>query len=127
MVHFPFKLPESDDSIKYSVGQPMGARSSWAVFALTHHILIRYCAHLLGKSKFSHYMVLGDDVVINNNRVAKLYQKYLAKLGVDCSEAKTHISNNRYEFAKRWIKPKEKVEVTGSQLVAGWNFFIVVS
>jgi hypothetical protein len=28
MVHFPFKLPESDDSIKYSVGQPMGARSS---------------------------------------------------------------------------------------------------
>jgi hypothetical protein len=61
-------------------------------------------------------MVLGDDVVINNNRVARLYQKYLAKLGVDCSEAKTHISNNRYEFAKRWIKPRDKVEVTGIPL-----------
>jgi hypothetical protein len=26
--------------VKYSVGQPMGALSSWAMLALTHHLLV---------------------------------------------------------------------------------------
>jgi len=33
--------------IKYSVGQPMGALSSWAMLALTHHLIIQYCARRL--------------------------------------------------------------------------------
>lgn len=26
----------------YSVGQPMGALSSWAMLALTHHLIVQY-------------------------------------------------------------------------------------
>lgn len=29
-----------DKVVKYSVGQPMGAYSSWAVFALSHHLVV---------------------------------------------------------------------------------------
>lgn len=30
--------------IRYSVGQPMGALSSWAMLAVTHHTIVQYCA-----------------------------------------------------------------------------------
>jgi hypothetical protein len=32
----------------YKVGQPMGARSSFAMLGLTHHMIVQYCAHMLG-------------------------------------------------------------------------------
>lgn len=38
------------------------------------------------------------------------------KLGVELSEAKTHISSHLYEFAKRWIDPIKKIELTGIPL-----------
>ncbi|KAF9914618.1 hypothetical protein FBU30_002438, partial [Linnemannia zychae] len=34
--------------VKYEVGQPMGAYSSWAMLALTHHIVVLYAAKLAG-------------------------------------------------------------------------------
>jgi hypothetical protein len=88
--------------VTYGVGQPMGAYSSWAVFALCHHVVI--CgAHIkagvpLGKT----YCVLGDDVVITNDLVAKYYLESLDRLGVQVSSKKTHKSTFRYEIAKRW-------------------------
>lgn len=30
--------------VRYAVGQPMGALSSWAMLALTHHFLVQYAA-----------------------------------------------------------------------------------
>lgn len=35
-----FKSPEGE-LLKYSVGQPMGLRSSWAVFTLSHHMIVQ--------------------------------------------------------------------------------------
>lgn len=29
-------------SVRYSVGQPMGALSSWAMLALTHHFIVQW-------------------------------------------------------------------------------------
>jgi len=34
----PFKY--GDEFVTYQAGQPMGSYSSWAVFALCHHIII---------------------------------------------------------------------------------------
>lgn len=51
--------------------------------------------------KFQHYILLGDDVVINNDRVAKRYSTLMKELGVDISLTKTHVSKDTYEFAKR--------------------------
>lgn len=88
---------------KYSVGQPMGSYSSWAVFTLTHHYAVQYAAYLCGYNLFEDYILLGDDIVIKNNRVAQRYIALMTKWGVDISKNKTHVSKDTYEFAKRWI------------------------
>jgi len=48
-------------------------------------------------------LILGDDVVINNDRVAKHYKAIIKALGVEISPQKSHQSKSIYEFAKRWI------------------------
>jgi len=51
----------------------MGALSSWAMLALTHHYIVRIAARRVGIKNFNHYAVLGDDVVICNDLVAHAY------------------------------------------------------
>jgi hypothetical protein len=46
-------------------------------------------------------MILGDDIVIKNDAVAKAYIKVIKGLGVELSLQKTHVSDDTYEFAKR--------------------------
>lgn len=100
MVGYPFDY--KDEKIKYSVGNPMGAYSSWASFALTNHYLIYYCCKKLGISfKTLKYALLGDDIVIAHKGVAELYIQTVRNLGVEISEMKSHISPDLYEFAKR--------------------------
>lgn len=61
-------------SVRYSVGQPMGFYSSWAVFALTHHAFVEFAAHRKGYKSFRDYSLLGDDIVIWNRDVALEYK-----------------------------------------------------
>jgi hypothetical protein len=105
-----FKTLEGN-SIKYKVGQPMGTYSSWICFTLAHHLVVHYAAKLSNIDNFDQYIILGDDIVIKNDIVAKNYIKIINKLGVDISLTKTHVSKDTYEFAKRWIKQGK--EVTG--------------
>jgi hypothetical protein len=105
-----YMTPEGNQ-LRYSVGQPMGAYSSWAAFTITHHLVVAWAAHLCGLNKFDKYIILGDDIVINNDKVARKYISIMTRLGVDISKSKTHVSKNTYEFAKRWIQ--HKVEITG--------------
>jgi len=111
-------ISPSGDVLQYAVGQPMGTYSSWAVFTLTHHLLVHYCAFLNGITNFDQYILLGDDIVIKNDLVAQTYINILSKLGVEVSLNKTHVSKDTYEFAKRWIiwNPKGKKEITGIPL-----------
>lgn len=90
-------------SIRYATGQPMGLYSSWTVFALTHHLFIQYAADSVGIRHFTDYRVLGDDVVIRNNRVALEYLRLLDLIGVEVSKDKTLVSPNSFEFAKRFF------------------------
>jgi len=117
-----FSTPEGD-LLSYSTGQPMGTYSSWAVFTLTHHLLVHYCASLCGKENFNQYILLGDDIVIKDNDVALKYIKILTSMGVEVSPNKTHVSDDTYEFAKRWIKPFKKKEITGLPLKGIINNF----
>lgn len=64
---------------------------------------MRYCGYILGKKNFNHYLILGDDIVINDTPVALMYKKLIKGLGVEISSSKTHTSKYMYEFAKRWI------------------------
>nr|AWY10963.1 RNA-dependent RNA polymerase [Sclerotinia sclerotiorum mitovirus 1 HC025-A] len=113
LVDRDYKLPTGGFT-RYSVGQPMGAYSSWTTFTLTHHMVVQYAAHLCGIQDFNRYILLGDDIVINHDKVARAYIRIMTKLGVDISVAKTHVSKNTYEFAKRWVR--KGVEISGLPL-----------
>nr|QIR30230.1 RNA-dependent RNA polymerase [Plasmopara viticola lesion associated mitovirus 6] len=108
-----FKTPEGN-WLKYSAGQPMGSYSSWAAFTITHHLVVHWCAKLEGIDNFSDYILLGDDIVIKNDKVAKRYIKWINCLGVSISMHKTHVSKDTYEFAKRWYSKGK--EITGLPL-----------
>jgi len=91
--------------IRYSVGQPMGAYSSWAMLALTHHVIVQLAALRAGYNHFSHYAVLGDDIVIADKQVAEEYLLIMHELGVSINLNKSVISNRFAEFAKRLRGP----------------------
>jgi hypothetical protein len=98
-----------DKHYRYSVGQPMGAYTSWAAFTLTHHLVVHWAAYLCGLSDFKDYIILGDDIVIKDNRVARKYITLMTRFGVDISPTKTHVSLDTYEFAKRWISKGREI------------------
>lgn len=108
-------VPWTQSTVKYNAGQPMGAYSSWAVFALTHHLVVQYSAKMEGESlPFNDYMLLGDDIVIANKAVSERYIATMSELGVGISLYKTHVSDDTYEFAKRWIH--KGAEISGIPL-----------
>jgi hypothetical protein len=104
MSGYPFEFSHKGkvDYITYAVGNPMGAYSSWASFALTNHYLVFFCCRTLG-IEFSSisYALLGDDIVIAHREVAEAYILVVKSLGVEISALKSHISTDLYEFAKR--------------------------
>nr|UPW42193.1 MAG: putative RNA dependent RNA polymerase [Guangxi riverbank mitovirus 3] len=106
---------------RYSVGQPMGALSSWAVFALTHHVVVQYCAREVGYTKwFDNYALLGDDIVICDKQVADMYLFLMTKvLGVEINLSKSIVSNKGVmEFAKRLVSPTADYTPVGPKNVA---------
>lgn len=97
---FIHKFPKR---VKYAVGQPIGAYSSWAMLAMTHHFIVQFCARQAGYTEwFIDYAVLGDDIIIANDAVAKNYLHVMKALGVEIGLAKSLVaSQGTLEFAKR--------------------------
>lgn len=95
-------------SRKYLVGQPMGAYSSWAMLAVAHHAIVQYCASLEGlEGWFERYAVVGDDIVIYDDVVAKRYLAVVTGLGISVSMEKSIVSENGvFEFCKRLVTPE---------------------
>lgn len=129
MVGHPYGLPRvatsynlGFDTVWYAVGQPMGALSSWAMLALTHHALVQYAASLaypIRTSWFMRYAILGDDVVIADRAVAVKYLEVMKTIGVDISIAKSLVSaSGSLEFAKRtWISGREATPISLAELL----------
>nr|UPW42071.1 MAG: putative RNA dependent RNA polymerase [Xinjiang mito-like virus 69] len=98
--------------LRYAVGQPMGALSSWGMLNLTHHMILQYCATLVHGplttlpvgSWWTDYEVLGDDIVIFDPEVASKYLMIMSDLGVDINLSKSLVSNiGVAEYAKRTV------------------------
>jgi len=89
-------------TIRYSVGTPMGGLGSFtAGLALPHHHIIQLAAVRAGfEGIFLDYVVLGDDVVIFNEKVARQYRKIIGELNMKISESKSLIGLGIAEFAK---------------------------
>lgn len=127
--HVPTKAQKAynlPSSVKYEVGQPMGALSSWAMLALTHHLMVQCAASFLGyhPGEFQAYVVLGDDIVICDHMVALAYEDLVTNLGVGINRAKTLRSKPGsslicLEFAKRFIvNGKDASPISMKQLVS---------
>jgi len=98
-------------NLRYAVGQPMGAFSSWAMLALTHHAMVQFAAYRAGGAKwFDRYAVLGDDIVIADDRVALEYRKFCELVGLSIGIAKSLEARGKtLEFAKKFFFQGELV------------------
>jgi hypothetical protein len=111
--------------LRYAVGQPMGALSSWAMLALTHHFIVQFAAHRAGYTGwFKGYGILGDDIVIGDTAVAKEYLGIMRSLGVGIGLHKSliSISGSALEFAKKtFFMGKDVSPITLTELQASFN------
>jgi hypothetical protein len=115
-----FDIPKDiPKSVTYSVGQPMGALSSWAMLAMTHHAIVQWAAHRArGHGRpvpilFREYAILGDDLVIANRDVALEYLLILQRIGVKAGLAKSIVSKGKFyaEFAKKFFVPSGRADM----------------
>jgi len=86
-------MTNNGDLIRYSTGQPMGARSSFPMLALTHHIIIQIAAMRAEIESYTAYAVLGDDSGITGSNVSEEYLALMEVLGVPINLTKsiTHV------------------------------------
>lgn len=93
----------------------MGALSSWATFALSHHLILQFIASRLGYDRFEDYALLGDDIVIANKDVAEAYYNFMTQtFGVKINLSKSVMSEHGHmEFAKRLVTPTEEISPVG--------------
>lgn len=84
------------------------------MLALTHHIIVQEAARRCGLHHFTDYALLGDDIVIANTLVAKLYHVIMTEeLGMDISLHKSLVSKNSFEFAKQLIRGEDNLSPLG--------------
>jgi hypothetical protein len=93
-------------ALRYSVGQPMGALSSFNMLAVTHHLLVQlaylrttpeYREHKIlvfrGRTEwYDNYEITGDDLVLFDPEVAQEYLSIMADIGVPINESKSVIA-----------------------------------
>lgn len=86
------------------------------MLALTHHVIVRLAANRVGIHSFTDYGLLGDDIVIYNDAVAKSYHYLMTSvLGVEINLSKSMKSKDSFEFAKRIIRFDEEVSAIGAK------------
>jgi hypothetical protein len=89
------------ETVRYAVGQPMGAYSSFACLALTHHVIVRVASIQAGVNpRKLLYAVLGDDGALAHEKVAKHYRMLFEYLGMKINPIKG-FDGTVLEFAKQ--------------------------
>nr|QDH89509.1 MAG: RNA-dependent RNA polymerase [Mitovirus sp.] len=76
-------------TVRYTRGQPMGALSSWAILALTHHFLVFVAARRVGELNYWDYVICGDDIALSGEKVPSAYFSLCQELGIPISLPKT--------------------------------------
>jgi len=97
----------------------MGAYSSWASLALTHHMIVQGCTSKTTKA----YAILGDDIVISDS-LRERYLQLIQYLGVSIQVTKSLINDDSFvEFAKRLIDISKRTwvdySIIGPKLILG--------
>jgi len=85
-------------TVSWSQGQPLGVYPSFAEFALSHHCVLLGLIAELG-IPWESYVLLGDDVAIFDDGLARAYQALMARYGVEINPSKGLHSSKLAEFA----------------------------
>jgi hypothetical protein len=83
---------------QWKSGQPLGTGPSFFAFSLCHHAIVRGIFRRLGFDPTNGYAMVGDDIVIFNTSVAKVYAKVMSRIGCKINHDKTMISSRAAEF-----------------------------
>lgn len=100
----------------------MGLLTSWASFSLCHHLIVRLAAKRANVPSRGQYLILGDDVVIANEKISEQYKLIMRLLRVEVDLSKSHLSTNgksRCEFAKRLFINGHEVSPLPVRLLGG--------
>lgn len=92
---------EKPKNYRWTVGQPLGLGPSFAAFALTHGLLVWSIARACRVTDC--FRVLGDDIVISEEQVARGYLQAMQDLGIPVSKDKTIVSTTFAEFAGKVV------------------------
>jgi hypothetical protein len=106
-----------EEYLQWNVGQPLGTGPSFAVFSLFHAYLViasMVKAKVSLKYVTDTFVILGDDIVINDQRVHQAYRNTLKLISAPVSEAKCLESPKAAEFAG--------VLITSECSYRGWKF-----
>lgn len=91
-----------DEDYVYAVGQPMGAYSSFAMLALTNHVIM-HVAFIRSQNEYQRgsgqYAILGDDVAMASLSLSTEYELLMRNLGVEINPIKG-FRGKLLEFAK---------------------------
>lgn len=118
-------------SIRYTRGQPMGTLSSWAALAMVHHFLV-YIASQRAKIPgfFQDYLVLGDDIVIGDERVAENYKQVCVDYGITIGLPKSFVSRNGFfQFASQNVSYDDNISPISLRevlAVSGYSYYFGV-
>lgn len=118
--YFTFEYEGKTSQLMWESGQPLGALSSWAAMAVSHHLMVQYAAYRAFSGQrtmryFSQYAILGDDIVILDQKVANAYQQICKEWGMEINLSKSHITSRLggrqlvTEFAKRVLINGRKI------------------
>jgi hypothetical protein len=80
---------ESGKTYTYAVGQPMGAKSSWAMLALTHHVIVQVAAIRSNIAEYKGYALLGDDITLTREEISTAYLQIMSHYGVAINMSKS--------------------------------------
>jgi len=105
--------------ITWKVGQPLGLYGSWALFTLTHHLFVRWCAN---DHKFASYCILGDDIGIFSKSTMLKYSTMMEAFGVEINKSKSFVSTSvpvYGEYCKRIFRGRSELSGLSMKLIVG--------
>lgn len=107
---YHIKIKNEDLKFKYTRGQPMGTLSSWASLALVHHFLVFLAAYRVNVKSFRDYLVLGDDIIIANKKVAESYLSVCSDWGITVGLPKSFVSDSGFfQFASQDVLSSDNI------------------
>lgn len=99
--------------ISWTVGSPLGLYPTFAAFALWHHCVVQAAFAECGWDKNDNssypYVILGDDLVIMDYKVASLVRSWFLSWGMKVADHKSLSSDSVAEFAGRVISSSDVV------------------